>query len=266
MRFKNSRGFSFICVYILVFGTVCCGRLPGLEHNSEAYNSDAFQVTDEKERYVEKRIMAVCSEDLFCARDAYDSCHCLMIPMRWAFAKNKIEVIKTFNSLFDRFIQDEVIGANGEFDRFPWLMKNHWNYLMTEYLCLCVENEKEYSLDVLAYLINEYTYVFFNDYHGNWIAYAPYETFYELLDGIMQGDGYSLDNSQKHAITDNDLFSLAILCDLNYVTSQDHRIELNNDQRQILQASQKYTEKILEYGVVWNERAGGVALSTRCVG
>ena len=40
------------------------------------------------------------------------------------------------------------------------------------------------------------------------------------------------------------------------MTSQDHRIELDNNQSQILQESQKYVENMLEYGTVWDDQGG----------
>ena len=160
-------------------------------------------------------IHQLCHQELFDERDAYDSCHYLMVPMYFAFINYLSDEMDSFDTLFNHFCASD----RGEFNKkLSGLNKNHWYYLATEYLCLCVKFQRPVNKELLRIVADGM--VQYNIEHTtNWIHLKKFNNMQDLLENLAFGNGYATKNSMSNIITDNELFPLAILCDLNYVTT-----------------------------------------------
>lgn len=163
------------------------------------------------ETQYKKQLSNVLSEQLWTTRDTYDSCHYLMMPLHYSFKNDEfISCRKDFKNLFQRFLKDD----KKEFNQCNALTRNHFIYLCSQYLLLSSKYEESLFLKDLYDFCLEEMRQYCSIYKGNWEAGIQYKDFYDVLDGILYGKGYGMNLSTDYAITDNDLFPLAIMCDL----------------------------------------------------
>ena len=208
-------------------------------------------ITSNRELYIDV-VIEVLKNDLFLARDCYDSCHYLMVPLYFAFQEKDVRMINAFQTLFDRFCnmsQDQ----KDEFNSLSGLAKNHFYYLASEYMSLCVKYGYEYD-EVLFYNVLGYITEYYDNWHGNWAAYKQYNDFGALMEGLLEGSGYESDNSLNNIITDNENFPLAILCDLRYIANtKEYDVGCY---REYLESGYKYAKEMMQSKVVWKEYGG----------
>lgn len=242
MKYSMYKTISICVVILLLASSTGCAN----------ESVDKKMIWDESQ--VECRITDVLQDDLFLERDAYDSCHYLMIPIRWGFHEDKREVILACEDLFERFLDYGEAGKS--FQSLNGLSKNHWYYLISEFLCLCEENGISYDERIAEHIIS-HIIEYYEIHGGNWAAYTSYDNMYDLFDGLLFGKGYESGNSLNNAITDNELFPLAILCDMNYLTANNSEIKVSDYQKGILSRSQFYADAICKNEVIWNDWGGG---------
>lgn len=116
-------------------------------HNSSAKDSRVIDKKNFNESYMQI-IGKLCSEPLWKERDCYDAGHCLMIPMDYAFKKNKEDYILLFTHQFDAFFKNY---NEDEFIKLGYLTQFHYLYLMSQYCVwasnanIDIENVKKYN-------------------------------------------------------------------------------------------------------------------------
>jgi len=86
------------------------------DSSNESHNGDLIDVNDynfymqmcnklgeNDNKLFHTLLTDLCSQQLWSARDIYDACHYLMIPMHYSFKSGDYYAIKQFHSLFNRF-------------------------------------------------------------------------------------------------------------------------------------------------------------------
>lgn len=77
-----------------IYNMYCCNRLQTLDENE-----------------FHSILRDLCSQELWSARDLYDACNWLMIPMHYAFKAGDDYAIDQFNKLFERFVRYYLTGG-----------------------------------------------------------------------------------------------------------------------------------------------------------
>lgn len=211
----------------------------------EEYSID---VCDEQTMY-QKYVQTLLEEKLYDSRDAYDTCHYMMIPMHYAFQTENAEYIEMFKKNMEEFANMSATDKKG-FENVSEVDRIQYMYFVTEYMYLCTEAgiDVDDKLFEYAYEIME-TYVY--SYKGSWESPADYQNMWELLDGLLDGVGYANGKSYEHVITGNDVKILAILCDLKYVYEKDRPGV--TCRQEIFDNAVTYINKIMDSQVTWYE-------------
>lgn len=215
---------------------------------SLALENYSIASVSEEEMY-EKYVQTLLEEKLYNSRDAYDTCHYLMVPMYYAFQTQNQEYIEMFQKHMDRFAaltekEKEAFREIGLLDRL------HYMYFVTEYMCLCAENRVPVSEQLYSFVYSEMEDVTEN-YTGAWKSTAEYKNMWELLDGLLTGEGYGNGKSYECAVTDFELFSLAVLCDLK-VIAEENSMDLEME-RDIFSKAVNCADRIFDSQVTWQE-------------
>lgn len=189
----------------------------------------------------------VLNENLWTARDAYDSFHYLILPLNYAFKTGNDAIIYKFEEQFMRFLSHE--NNLKDFDNLAGLTKNHYLYLASEYMCLCSEYGYNVNKDLFNYIYSEMNqYVL--EHKTNWQHYRNYDNLWDLFDGLIYGKGYESDNSLNNVFTDNETFPLAILCDLKFIADKNNYSEKEDIN---LSHAPKYAIEMLKYGISYSD-------------
>lgn len=215
---------SILIVLILVsMSTACqagCGAssLPELP-DGEAISAEMLEAMyigsaeslDEEQRALYGRTVGVLlEEDLWTARDMYDSCHYLMIPMYYAFYSGDEAYISRFAELFARFMED----VNGpdvyQFREGGILDKLHFFYLCTQFMNLCQANGYGGLIpEALPQMAQDFAADYLLNHGANW-GVEP--TVIQRMENSLAGKQYK--RHYHRSFEDLDRFTLAILCDL----------------------------------------------------
>lgn len=172
---------------------------------------------NEEEMY-KKYVQTLLEQRLYNSRDAYDTCHYLMVPMYYAFqCQNDVylDMFQTHMEGLAALSEQEI----AEFRELSMLDRLHYLYFITEYMCLCVENNESVSDGLFSFVYQEIVNIT-ETYTGAWKSVIDYSNIWELLEGVLTGEGYANDKSYSNVITDLDFFPLAVLCDLKTVYEQ----------------------------------------------
>lgn len=177
----------------------------------------SMQKNSEAELY-DSYIKELCESDLWKERDAYDSCTYLMVPMWYAFQTENDHYVNLFTEYVERFTE-MYENRSFKFEDVSGVNRNQHLYFLSEYMSLCKmygHNVPENLFDIIYDEMNFYV----ENYTGNWKNEKKYNDIWELFDGLLYGEGYGTGMSYDHAFTDNDLYPLAIMCDLLYVSDK----------------------------------------------
>lgn len=202
-----------------------------------------------EEQMYQYYIGTLLEEKLYTKRDAYDAAHYLMAPMHYAYQSGKSEYIELFQKYMENLAssdekEKEYIRNLGDVDRMQYY------YFLSEYMVLCTESGKQTDQDLFQFLYEEIRN-YSESYEGNWESAAEYKNLWELLDGLMDGEGYGNGKSYEHAITGNELKTLAILCDLGF-TYKSSKSELECEE-EIFHKAAEYANRITDSQIVWYE-------------
>lgn len=201
---------SLVVSFALMLTSISTARFPSGEDRFSLYTGTAEPLTEEEQALYDDTVKVLLKEDLWTARDMYDACHYLMIPMHYAFRAGDEEAIQLFADFFARFTGD-VTGADVyQFEEVSLLNRLHFFYLCTQYMNLCAANGYDglipAELPALAqtcaadYLLNS---------TANW---GTEPTVIEHIRQVIAGKEYS--RRYYGTIEDFDMFTLAVLCDL----------------------------------------------------
>ncbi len=223
--FRNCRHFRYVAIWFLVVAFFALTQAGALgEKNNDTVDLDG--AIDIDGSFIRERVYDLCSQTLYSARDVYDTGHFMMLPMRYGFKTRDSFIIDCFAEMFDRFVYDQ--GEDRQsFNEFSGLNRNHWLYLMSEYMCYCVDYEVDFDPEIF-YSILDYMIQYNNTYTKNFDGEIKYSSFQSLLEGLLYGSGYGREDSLNYCITDNDTFPISIICDLQYVKSR-MNFETEND-------------------------------------
>lgn len=225
------------------------GGVPGSfedEENISVLKEDGFDESYEKKMY-EMYVQGLLGENLCNARDAYDACHYMMVPMHYAFQSQNSEYIQMFQEYMDNFcllLKEE----KETFRSLSILDRLHSMYLAVEYMCLCSQHGFSVQESLFSFIYEE-SQEFTVTYTGAWESVAKYQDFWELLESLLSGEGYGNGKSFSNIITDIDLFLLAVLCDLKFVyENNEMKVDIN---RQTFIKAEKYVDRIFQDEIVW---------------
>ena len=160
--------------------------------------------------YLEKSLShgCLCNE-----RDAYDACMNLMVPMHYVFQKHNENGIETFTMQFSTFVDDY---NEDEFGKLNTMYKLSWLYFSSQYMKLMIDTGRQSNIPTGLFDITDkeiLRYWFY--YKGSYKA--EFTGMEELLQNVLYGKGYSIDQSYKHAICDVEQFIIAIMCDMSII-------------------------------------------------
>ena len=88
-------------------------------------------------------------------------------------------------------------------------------------------------------------------YTGTWKSDVEYKNMWELLEGLLTGEGYGNGKSYECAVTDFELFSLAILCDLKAVAEENSYAR--DTEKGLFYKAVNYVDRIFDSEVTWLE-------------
>ena len=139
----------------------------------------------------------------------YDTAHHLMVPMYYAFLSRDNEKIDAFHEFFARFCED----VCGE-DRYGFCVErltvNHLQfcYFASEYLKLCAITEEPYASELYDFVYKFVSQEFESGKDG-WTGLSGFRARVESI--LLHVE---FPRSFDSALTDVELYMLAILCDL----------------------------------------------------
>lgn len=116
-------------------------------------------------------------------------------------------------------------------------------YLISEYLVLCVDNNREIDQEILHFVIDEMVRF------DKSVSYGKYRSFQSFIEGMMYGDGFEKPElSYNHTLRDNETFPLAILCDCLYVI---RKTNTETGNKQFLERGARIAQDMMMNRVDW---------------
>ena len=171
-------------------------------------------LSEEEENLWTKTVALAIEEDLWTKRDMYDAAHYLMVPMHYAFYDRDSDKISAFHDFFARFIED----VNGK-DSYGFCVEHptvdhlQFCYFVSEYLRLCaISGFRSETLPNLYEFIYQHTENVFESGKDGWTNLGSFRARVEQI--LLHTE---FPRSFDSALTDIELFQLAILCDLRIV-------------------------------------------------
>lgn len=213
----------------------------------------------EEEMY-EAYVKELCESDLWKERDAYDACTYLMLPMWYAFQTGEEEYIDLFTRYSNRFTE-MYENMPMEFEDVVGVTRVQHLYFLSEYMSLCKMYGYEVSEDLFEIICAEMNTVI-DTYAGSYKNSQGYQNMWEVLDGLLYGEGYGLGTSYDHVLTDNDMFPLAIMCDLIYVSDEFGEREKDSDILSEIKKAPVYVNQLMKKKVtnyedgIWQFQVG----------
>ena len=207
----------------------------------------SMQENSEAEMY-NSYIKELCESDLWKERDAYDSCTYLMVPMWYAFQTENDHYVNLFTEYVERFTE-MYKNRSFEFEDVSSVNRNQHLYFLSEYMSLCRTYGYEVPKELFNILYKEME-SYINTYTGSYENDQGYQNMWEVLDGLLDGKGYGLGMSYDHILTDNDMYPLAILCDLLYISDEVNKEEIDgflNMKNAAEYANRVMKEKVTSY-------------------
>lgn len=196
----------------------------------------------------EKYISVLLKEKLYKSRDAYDSCHYLMIPMYYAFQSGNDSYVEMYKKYMES-LAELSWREKREFESMSEIDRNQHLYFVSEYLCLCAEYGYEIPDNLFQFVYDEMEQ-WVHSYTGCWSSTEQYDNMWEVFDGLLTGVGYGAGKSYDNVFTDYDLFPLAILCDLKFVLEEK---DVKGYDGSNLEKAKKYANQMMESEVTWFE-------------
>ena len=139
-----------------------------------------------------------------------------MVPLHYCFQTEDVAGIELFTNEFQRFcntLSSDLSPNNSDYYECGTLYKLHWLYFCSQYMKLmCSNNLRDCIPDSLYQFVDVESVQIWDTYQG---AYkAEFNGMDDLLQSILDGDGYSINKSYKNAISDLEWFVLSIMCDM----------------------------------------------------
>lgn len=162
------------------------------------------------------------SQDLWVARDKYDTAHALMLPMRYAFSNNDSEKINQFNAFFTRLDSafDQGISDNR-------VSTNQFMYFVSEYLVL-LQNSGNFDATALSLheKLKAWWLQFVDGPAWMWDR-EPFDNLVERLSWKLSDQTPGL--PYYKAMFDEDLYILATMSNLSYLDKAVAESETNTE-------------------------------------
>lgn len=185
--------------------------LSPVELSAQLYTGKVEPLTAEQQKIYAHCIGTLLEEDLWTPRDMYDTCHYLMLPMYYAFYSGNDDTVRSFGAFFARFVEDVSGPSVRQFQDGSTLHKLHFFYLSTQFMNLChVNGYGELIPSALPEMAQNFAADYLLNQKANWDIE---NTVLQHIENVLAGKQYT--RRYYRALTDLDLFPLAILCDLN---------------------------------------------------
>jgi hypothetical protein len=205
----NKKLITFLIVLFCIFFAFVFFREP----NQKTNKNESVNINTDIDLLWNNTIYEMLQDPLWKERDAYDAGHFLMVPMHSAFALNDPIKINHFYDFFDNFVNNY---KEDDFESLDQLTKQHFLYLVSEYMVLSNEHQKEIP-EKLENILIGFTKEFWNDPAWQWkVCLAPeFQSMEERISWKLENK--EVPRSFCRAITDHELFMFAIGADLKTV-------------------------------------------------
>ena len=105
MKRNSFSNFAFLFMILGIVGCVTNDNTnteihpndESVDYHSELYDKPCKQFVGDDAETFHTILTDLCSQELWNARDCYDACHFLMIPMHYAFKSADEQGVKAFN-------------------------------------------------------------------------------------------------------------------------------------------------------------------------
>lgn len=178
------------------------------------YTGTAEPLDAAQQALYDSTVKVLLKENLWTERDMYDAGNYLMIPMHYAFRAGDEDAIALFADFFKRFTNDVSETDIYGFRDTSALNQFQFLYLCTQYICLCTANGYNALIpELLPSLVETYAQTYL--YDGTLYSEKGRTPVIDHIRYVLDGGRY--DKNYYGAIYDSEKFTLALLCDLNYV-------------------------------------------------
>lgn len=187
-----------------------------VDYHRKLYNKPCKQLEGVDATMFHNILSDLCSQELWRARDCYDACSWMIVPMHYAFKSGDDYAVSEFAQMFNRFAntcQSDGWYVESRAHRLQWL------YLCSQYLALTssFNTYKKFFIPALLNVCIEEAGNNLYRTHATWKTEATVE---EHIKQVLVGKHYKY--HYYSSLTDGDMFSLAILSDVVYASKKNN--------------------------------------------